>query len=144
MKSHNFTSKGIKPGFTLAISLIIALLLVTQIGYSQNQSPRTSEVTPQTVEIKGLVTDGTNVLKDVNVVQKGTKNGTVTNAQGEFTFPVRLKVGDVLLFSYLGYETQTVIIKEDTTFITLTLTEDLIEMMGALNTDVPYKSKRKN
>ncbi len=30
------------------------------------------------------------------------------------------------------------------TFIKLTLTEDLVEMIGALDSAKPYKSKRKN
>jgi hypothetical protein len=43
----------------------------------------------------------------------------------------------------LGYETLEIKIKEDTTFLRLVLTEDLLEFAGALATDQPYKSKRK-
>lgn len=99
--------------------------------------------------IKGVVSTNetankTILLADVNVTQKGTNNGTVTNEKGEFTFPTKLKTDDVLIFSYLGLATTEFKIKANTTFIKMVLTEDLVEMIGALNTNKPYKSKRKN
>jgi hypothetical protein len=48
-----------------------------------------------------------------------------------------------LVFSYLGYETQKVSITDKTSFITLELTPDMVEMIGAIDTNKPYKSKRK-
>ena len=48
------------------------------------------------------------------------------------------------MFSYLGYETQKVEIKDDTTFINLKLTIDSVTMIGALDSGKPYKSKRKD
>ena len=63
--------------------------------------------------------------------------------EGKFTFPKKLKTGDVLVFSYLGYETQKVSITDKTSFITLELTPDMVEMIGAVDTNKPYKSKRK-
>lgn len=115
---------------------IIAMLSFSPI-YGQ-------QVDVNTRTIKGLVTSEDGPLQDVNIVQSNTSNGTVTNAKGEFTFPVKLKTGDVLIFSYLGYETQKVIIEANTSFITLSLNPDLVEMMGSLDANVPYASKRKN
>ncbi|MBO3115682.1 carboxypeptidase-like regulatory domain-containing protein [Winogradskyella sp. DF17] len=141
MKSHILIQhpKTKKP--LLSIVFFIMALLVLNSGFAQAQITKSKA---QNITIKGLVTDGKVALKDVNVIQKGTRNGTVTNDKGEFIFPVPLKTGDVLLFSYLGYETQMIPIKENSTFIKLTLAEDLIEMIGALDPDIPYKSKRKN
>jgi hypothetical protein len=37
------------------------------------------------------------------VILKGTKRGTITDVNGKFTFPERLKPGDVLQFSFIGF-----------------------------------------
>lgn len=92
--------------------------------------------------VKGTISDEKGPLESTSVVLKGTKTGVATNAKGEFTFPTTLKTGDILLISHLGYETLEIKIKDDTTFLRLVLTEDLLEFMGALNADKPYKSKR--
>lgn len=126
------------------IGLIMLTLLAFNPINGQSKTSSTTEVANSQRTIKGIVTDETAALEGVNVIQEGTKHGTVTNAKGEFTFPNKLKVGDVLLFSYLGYETQKVEIKETTTFITLKLNADMVEMIGALDSGKPYKSKRKN
>ena len=124
------------------------LLLLTVMSlhpmYGQTATRSISEVTSSEKVIKGIVSDENSGLEGVNIIQQGTTNGTVTNEKGEFTFPNILKAGDILLFSYLGYKTQKVEIKDDTTFITLILTEDLIEISGALQSVKPYTSKRKN
>ena len=126
-----------------ALSFVLFMML-TSLNFSSVYGQTTNEVASSERTIKGVVTDGKTPLESVNVIQKGTRNGTVTNKAGEFTFPKKLKTGDVLIFSYLGYVDQEIEIKEDTTFITLELSEDLIEMIGALDTGKPYKSKRKN
>lgn len=126
-----------------ALSFVLFMML-TSLTFNSVYGQTANEVASSERTIKGAVTDGKTPLESVNVIQKGTRNGTVTNKAGEFTFPKKLKTGDVLIFSYLGYVDQEVEIKEDTTFITLELSEDLIEMIGALDTGKPYKSKRKN
>jgi hypothetical protein len=129
--------------FSVIGFLILALLAFNPM-YGQTNPTTTAETTLNDRVIKGLIANEDGPLVGVNITQKGTKNGAVTNDKGEFTFPVKLKNGDVLVISYLGYENQNVIIKENTSFINLVLTEDLIEMIGALDTAKPYKSKRKN
>ncbi len=126
------------------IGIVMLTLLAYNPIYAQSNTTTSTQVTDNDRIIKGIVSDETAGLVGVNVIQQGTRNGTVTNEKGEFTFPNKLKTGDVLLFSYLGYVTQKVVIKDSTTFITLKLTEDLVEMIGALDTSKPYKSKRKN
>lgn len=95
-------------------------------------------------KIKGVVSNVQGPLEGVNIILKGANEGTVTNEKGEYTFPVALKTGDVLLFSYLGYRSVEFKIKDDTTFIKTILSDEVIEFMGDLNTDERYKSKRKN
>lgn len=92
--------------------------------------------------IKGVISDDSGPLEGASIVLKGTQTGVVTDSKGAFTFPKPLKVGDVLLVSYLGYKTVKVKIKADTTTLKITLAEDLVEFIGEVNTNTPYKSKR--
>lgn len=100
----------------------------------------------QEIEVKGVVKgkseDATEILVGANVYLKNTNIATSTNRKGEFTFPQKVKVGDVLVISYLGYLKKQITIKETSTFLDITLKEDDNEMLGALQTNKRYKSKR--
>ncbi len=126
------------------IGILVMTLLTSHYTYGQTKTVTSAEITSNDRTIKGLISNEDGPLDGVNIVLKDTANGTITNAKGEFTFPVKLKTGDVLVISYLGYENQNVRIKENVSFIELVLTEDLVEMIGALDAAKPYKSKRKN
>ena len=66
--------------------------------------------------ISGKVTDETGqTLPGVTVVVKGTTQGTVTNADGNFSLPLPDGAG-VLQFSFIGMRTQDVTIGENTNF----------------------------
>lgn len=59
--------------------------------------------------VVGNVVDGNNTpLIGVNVIEKGTTNGTVTDVDGNFTLNV--DNGATLVFSYIGYITQEVVV----------------------------------
>ncbi|WP_286846486.1 SusC/RagA family TonB-linked outer membrane protein, partial [Proteiniphilum sp. UBA5463] len=74
--------------------------------------------------IRGTVTDAGNTpMIGVNVVEKGTLNGTVTDINGNFTLNV-VSPGSVLVFSYVGYITQEITIGERRQF-TVVMQEDL-------------------
>jgi hypothetical protein len=49
----------------------------------------------------------------VNVWLKGSTVGTTTDINGEFRFPQKLKEGDVLFFSFIGYDTQEYKVPKD-------------------------------
>ncbi|WP_159018539.1 TonB-dependent receptor [Algibacter sp. L3A6] len=55
-------------------------------------------------EISGTVKDDSGALPGVSVIVKGTSTGTTTDFDGKYS--VKAKTGDVLVFSYVGYETQ--------------------------------------
>jgi TonB-linked SusC/RagA family outer membrane protein len=57
----------------------------------------------QQKNITGTVSDKTEVLPGVSVLIKGTTSGGETDFDGKYT--IKAKVGDVLVFSYLGYKT---------------------------------------
>lgn len=102
-----------------------------------------SSLEAQERTVKGTISSDEGPLPSVNIIQKGTRAGTTTNAKGEFTFPRALKQGDVLLVSYLGYKTQRIIIGAETQNISLILTQDMVDMTGDLASDKLYKSRQK-
>ena len=64
-------------------------------------------VTQQLITVKGTVVDANEEpLIGVNVSVKGTSTGAITDIEGQFTLSV--KAGDVLVFSYIGYQKQEV------------------------------------
>ncbi|WP_397446030.1 carboxypeptidase-like regulatory domain-containing protein [Polaribacter sp. R77954] len=100
----------------------------------------------QEITVKGIVKgqsfETVEILNGANIFLKDTKTGTSTNKKGEFTFPKKLNIGDVLEISYLGYVKKRVTIKPNSSFLNITLQEDDNQMLGALNSNKRYKSKR--
>lgn len=86
-------------------------------------------ITAQDKRITGNVTDSATgePLPGINVVEKGTRNGTSTDFDGNYTISV---AGDsaTLVFSALGFTTQEVAVGGQST-INVTLQED-VELLG--------------
>lgn len=82
------------------------------------------ETQPQDIlALNGTVTDGDGEpLIGVNIQIKGTTRGTVTNFEGKFS--IDADPGDVLVFSYVGYRTQEVIV-ENNLELSIVLIEDV-------------------
>jgi len=81
----------------------------------------------QQVQVTGKVTsvDDTPLI-GVNVIEKGTTNGAVTNLTGNFTINVT-SPDAVLTFSYLGFVTQEVTVGNQT-ILELTMEEDYLRL----------------
>lgn len=96
--------------------------------------------------VKGNVSDGNTPLPGANIILEGTIIGTQTNFDGDFEFPKKLKTGDVLVFSYLGFTSQKVVITEEnsTSKIKLKINMDMDSciLMGKVAVKKVYKSKR--
>ncbi len=137
------TIKNIAQALSFMTIAIFATLISNPV-YAQSQNVATAINVDQQLTIKGKVSDDKGPLLGVNIVLKGSKIGVITDENGEFTFPKSLSSGDILVFSYLGFEKQNIIIDAKTTYINLLMSSDLVEMMGAPNADKPYKSKRSN
>jgi TonB-linked SusC/RagA family outer membrane protein len=73
--------------------------------------------------IRGTVKSGTTNqnIDGATVTVKGTKNATQTSNGGQFS--ITAKVGDQLLISFLGYETETLTIANSTSELTVLLFE---------------------
>ncbi|MEO1029885.1 MAG: carboxypeptidase-like regulatory domain-containing protein [Bacteroidota bacterium] len=132
MKLQNFNRQATYKTYGFMVVLMMALFAFNP-SYSQ-----TNERT-----IAGFVANEDGPLPGANITLEGTRIGVVTDGNGEFTFPKKLKTGDVLIFSYLGYETQKLTIDDKTNYIKLELTPDMVEMIGDLDTNTPYKTKRR-
>ena len=79
------------------------------------------------VPVHGKITDEDGQgLPGVNVLEKGTTNGTTTDAAGEFNLNVTGE-NSVLVFSFIGYVTQEVQVGQQTN-ISVTLNPDLISL----------------
>lgn len=122
------------------IAIIMVGGLFSNTIHAQNNTSKT--VVNEQLTVKGIISDDKGALPGVNIVLKGDRVGTITDKNGAFTFPRTLSSGDVLVFSFLGYEKQEVKINAQTTFINLMMSSDLVEIMGAPNSNTPYKSKR--
>lgn len=60
------------------------------------------------ISVTGVVTDDQGeTLIGVNIIEKGTTNGTVTNIDGEFSLKVS-NINSILTFSYIGFLTKEI------------------------------------
>ena len=100
--------------FYLSISkyLTVLLLLVSFAGWSQSRTV-TGRVTSQD--------DGTGI-PGVNVVEKGTTNGSVTDVDGDYT--INVSDNATLVFSFVGYSGQEVAVGNQST-VNITMTPDV-------------------
>jgi len=105
-------------------------------------------VTPmyaQTAErtVAGVVNSIDGPVFGATVMLKGTAIGAISNEKGEFTFPQELQENDVLVVSYLGYETDEVTITGNTTFVKPFLEDIPIVIIAALRTKTAETSSDK-
>jgi len=92
------------------ISFILIFLFCTYSAFAQNN-------------ITGVVTDAQSgeTLPGVNVHIKGTTNGTITDISGKYT--ISAAGSDVLVFSFVGYQSQEVTVGDQKT-INISLQEE--------------------
>jgi TonB-linked SusC/RagA family outer membrane protein len=84
-------------------------------------------VLKQGIAVKGKVTDAAgDPLPGVNVVEKGTNNGTITDADGDFSITVTGQQS-ILVFSSVGYLEEEVQVG-GTTNIELSMAEDIQQL----------------
>jgi len=86
---------------------------VSLSGTSSFSASQVNFILPYDI-ITGKVTDGTgNPLTGVSIEVKGTNKGTSTNATGNYS--IEAAKGDVLIFTSVGYETQSVTVGNENT-----------------------------
>ena len=78
--------------------LLLYALLLSFGGYAQ-------------IQVSGKVTDASGTeLPGVSVIVKETTTGTVTNADGTFTIPNVPGSRSILVFSFIGYSSQEIVV----------------------------------
>lgn len=105
------------------------------------ESPATMENDVLLFTVTGTVSDeGGNPLPGVNIIEKGTTNGTTTDAEGKYSLSV-LKDDAVLLFSFIGFTSQEVAVN-GRTVIDATMIEDVQSLQEVVV--VGYGSQKKS
>ena len=96
--------------------LILTLFLITSLVYSQ------------TVNVSGTVTDSGSIpLPGVNVIVKNTAKGASTDFDGLYALS-DVPVNSILVFSYIGFQTQEILVTSDRTTINVVLQEDAAQL----------------
>ncbi|WNH09444.1 SusC/RagA family TonB-linked outer membrane protein [Thalassobellus suaedae] len=94
--------------------ILLLFSLVTLSGFGQDTGSR--------IKVSGAVVDNSGMpLPGVNVIEKGTNNGVVTDFDGNFNLSVNSK--GIIVFSYIGMKTQEIPV-DDNPLIDVTLQED--------------------
>ncbi|HYC83746.1 MAG TPA: carboxypeptidase-like regulatory domain-containing protein [Chryseosolibacter sp.] len=148
----------IKPGLALlkAAAVSALLLFVSKSSSAQPHSARVktesvqearnndaqAEARAEKITVSGVVrsSEDGSVLPGVNVILKGTTTGTVTDIEGRFQLAVT--TDDVLVFSFIGFETQEYqISKADPVLeLSLNLTLDVM-VLGEVATHDVYTER---
>jgi hypothetical protein len=144
------TAANIQPGWYLLKASLLILLVVlannpsfsspliakanSEVIRYQEQNEIESYIAKE-FAIKGIVKseEDKSPIPGVNIYLKGSDIGTVSDADGKFEFPRKLNVGDVLVFSFIGLETQEYVVSNDAQEkieISMTFSADV--MMGEL------------
>ncbi len=93
--------------------------------------------------VTGTISDGNNdPIPFVNVIEKGTTNGTTSSLDGTYSITLNGNSG-ILEFSYLGYTTQEISISSSRT-LDVTLTESLQSLDEVVITGLATSVKRSN
>lgn len=101
-------------------SFIIVVLLVFDINASDNKNQQNT--------ISGVVTenkDNTSLI-GVTVLEKGTQNGTITDENGFYSITLTT-LDPVLVFSFIGYLTEEIPVKNRST-LDIVLVEDILAL----------------
>lgn len=97
-------------------------------------------VMAQEVQVRGKVTDQTGSLPGVNIQVKGASQGTSTDFDGNYTITVPGKDA-VLVYSYIGYETQEITVGNRTTInVTMSDNQALLDEVVVVGYGVVKKS----
>lgn len=116
-------SKGKSSFFRLGfLSMIICL--GAQMALANEKTDTSDEVEVKTIQstVTGTITDEMGqVLPGTTIIEKGTTNGTQSDFDGNYSLNVA--DGAVLVFSYVGFKTQEVVVNGQST-INVTMVED--------------------
>ena len=112
----------------LHLILILLLVSVGQLSFAQKAT------------INGVVSDASRPLPGASVVIKGSTTGTTTDFDGNYS--IEANVGDILMFSFIGYTTKEITVGKSNT-INVTLKEDVAKLNEVIVVGYTKKEKKK-
>lgn len=114
------------------LGLLLFSMLASQVAYAQ-------------ITVSGLVTDGMSgePLVGVNVIDKQTKQGVVTDLDGRYTVTLPTNQG-TLMFSFVGYLTEEREVSSSTNDLNIGLVEDIASLEEVVVTGLASSVKRSN
>lgn len=99
-----------------------------------------SSLQAQQMDIKGVVSDQSGEpLPGVSISVKGTTSGTITDMNGYFT--IQAKKGNILVFSYIGYQKLEQKVLENS--MKITLSENAVEVDEVVVTALGIRKEKK-
>jgi iron complex outermembrane receptor protein len=108
--------------------LIFILTLIFTVG-----------MTAQENKVSGVITDDSKgPLAGASVLVKGTQNGVSADFEGKFT--INAKTGDVLLVSYIGFETRTITVTGSTVNVSLTSSGETLQDVVIIGSRSPGRT----
>jgi len=121
-------------------TFILCIALVPGIFASENNSKSDAE---QNITVTGTVTSATDgsVLPGLSILQKGSTNGTVTDANGKYSISVPSNA--TLVFSFIGFKSQEVDVQGRST-IDVTMEESVEALDEVVVTALGIKREEKS
>ena len=118
----------IKKPLMKRITILFTVILFTAITYAQNAKTVTGTVTSA---------DTNKPLEGVGVTEKGTRNGGLTDASGNYSITLRTN-NATLVFSFVGYATQEKSVGDNST-INISLSQELSNLNTVVVTALGIK-----
>ncbi|MFC2138222.1 SusC/RagA family TonB-linked outer membrane protein [Bacteroidota bacterium] len=122
-----------KPIFFILCCILFVFAEFNEINAIQLNAGQQNEIT-------GTVTDGATgePLPGVSIIVKGTAHGTITDLDGNYA--IKVDPGSALIFSFLGYLDEEVVISDQTT-VNISLEEDVIGLEEIIVTGYGVQKK---
>lgn len=109
--------------------LVLLIVLMAQLTFAQERA------------VTGVVSDNTGMpIPGVSVLIKGTNSGTQTDFDGKYS--LKASPSQILIFSYIGMKTQTVVASKSNVNITMAGTS--VELEGVVITAFGVKKQKKS
>ncbi|EHQ30368.1 SusC/RagA family TonB-linked outer membrane protein [Mucilaginibacter paludis] len=113
--------------------------VIIKVEKAPASQKHTIKVEQTQIKITGIVTDDQNEpLPGVSVHPKNSGQGTTTDVNGKYSLMVNS--GSVLVFSFVGYQTQEIVVKGDAINVKLTPQKNMLTEVVAIG----YQSVRKS
>lgn len=151
LKTYSKPSK--KYSFWSGIGLACLSLFSINTSNAQSQtndqksSKKLTQTQDKTFNVSGVVSDESGLLPGTSVILEGTTIGIETDFDGKFIFPKKLKKGDVLVFSFIGFNSKKIVIDNNNSASKIDMKVDMnlssCIIMGKVANKKVYKSKRK-